>query len=372
MRSFRFMAQRQRYQMKPQKFYSSDPVARFLIDSLHLTPASAGLWLLVCIISQVLISFSADTVFRQSGSTALLQDWSSWISYLVFPPIVGGYYLWATNEMERLVQSIRASKVVEVSEGDIKKLLSLFQNRWRVYVSSVTGILIGLIFFLSRSAIPSWAHTSLISRTSISIGVGISTYLASMTALSLLFNAVALNRLMKDKELRLMPLHPDHCGGLRPLSEYSLKTAYLVAIAGLGIGILEYRLIVQGLFQEYWYLHLLIPLYIIAASISFFAPLGSTHVAMQEAKNKLLSDISEQFQTDYGVARKEIAGKAEELKDEIEKIQQLQTLYDLTAKFPVWPFDADTIKRFMISSATPLLPVLVGLISKIVERSVIP
>jgi len=358
--------------MKSQKYYLSDPVARFLLDSMKLTPVSMALSLLIIIFVQVLISFSVDTTFQNSGKTVFFQDWGSWISYFVFPPILGGYYLWIVNVMDRLVQSISNNKVVQLSEKDISKVLTLYKNPWRVYTSLLSGFLGGTIFYISRSMISSWTHIGVIPRLSISVGVGIGGYLGAMTVLLLIVNVFALHSLMKDKELNLIPLHPDHCGGLRSLSEYSLKTAYLIAIAGLGIGLLEYRLIIQDLLQELWYLHLAIPLYVIVAIISFFAPLNSTHLAMKSAKNKLLADIAEQFQVDYGNAQKSIIEKSDNLKVGIKKIQQLQTLYNLTTSFPVWPFDTDTIRRFVVSITTPLVPIIIGITMKLMERLITP
>ena len=70
---------------------------------------------------------------------------------------------------------------------------------------------------------------------------------------------------------------------------------------------------------------------------------------------------------EYQIAHEALSGKADALKDDVGKIQQLQALYDLTDKFPVWPFDTQTLTRFLAALTSPFIPIVVGLIADFVR-----
>jgi hypothetical protein len=84
-------------------------------------------------------------------------------------------------------------------------------------------------------------------------------------------------------------------------------------------------------------------MYLIVAPLVFFAPLSSAHAAMLSAKNELKTKISLQFNSDYSLAYNEISGNAGQLKDNLEKLEQLQKLHHMADMFPVWPLDVQTM-----------------------------
>jgi hypothetical protein len=123
-----------------------------------------------------------------------------------------------------------------------------------------------------------------------------------------------------------------------------------------------------GVLLKYWYLHLSIPLYLIVTTISFFAPLSAAHSGMKDAKEELLANIAQHFRENYAETHNHLDESPEKLRGEIDKVQQLHTLYGLTDKFPVWPFDVTTLRRFFVSTTTPFLPLIVGLLSEYVSK----
>lgn len=46
----------------------------------------------------------------------------------------------------------------------------------------------------------------------------------------------------------------------------------------------------------------------------------------------------------------------------MQKIERLQRFFDLTNQFPVWPFDALIIRKYVLSISTPIFPILIKLI----------
>ncbi|NJR65957.1 MAG: hypothetical protein HC772_12555 [Leptolyngbyaceae cyanobacterium CRU_2_3] len=194
-------------------------------------------------------------------------------------------------------------------------------------------------------------------------------YIGSVLVLNLIANIWILHCIfeeeLKQKELKVNPLHPDRCGGLRSLSDYALKTAYLAAVLGIMVGFIEFQFITRGTGQIYWFVHLIIPLDILLSITCFFGPLLAAHRGMRRAKENLLDEIAKQFQTDYSKIHSSLTGDAETLKKGAEKIKELRAFYDLTNEFPVWPFDVQTFRRFLLTVPAPFLPLLLGILKKL-------
>jgi hypothetical protein len=348
------------------RYHSSDPLARFLIDRLGLTPIRVAVIIPVGALLLGVITDIINSSLLSANQASLLRDWSYWVWSCFFTPVVVGYYVWVSGAMESLLRSIKESEVVEISDEEIKSLIPLYrQVRWN-YLSLFLGIMIGVLFYLSRADVPSLS-ANFFSRMLGSISMCIGGYIISMTVISFVLNVYSLRKVLRDKKFNLNPLHPDKCGGLRVLSEYSLKTAYLASAFGVVIGMTEYRYISLGIIDKYWYLHLSIPVYIICATICFLLPLNASHAGMKKSKEELLHNIAMQFQNDYFRTRAELKQDAAGLKNEVEKIQQLQILYEMTDKFPVWPFDVTTLRRFAATLTIPVIPILIGIASKLIE-----
>lgn len=342
---------------------TSDPLARLLIDRFHLTPVRFALIIaIVAFGGGLLLSLITDTFLPQPGRIGFLNDWSPWLWSLVFTPVLTGYYLWSSSSIEQLFHDLQQSEAVDIQENELGVIAPYYHNPWREILSLAMAVIIGIAVFVLRPRVQGWAGSTDAVRTATSIMIIFGTYAVSMLCLTLLTNIWALRRILRGKEFHVNPLHPDRCGGLKALSIYSLKTVYLVAIFGLLIGASEYRFISQGLTQQFWFFHLGIPLYIVIAGYCFFAPLTLAHDKMQNAKKILLTDIARQFRDDYKSTHNALGEKTETLKGDVDKIQQLQILYELTDKFPVWPFDVQTIRSFLAALTSPFIPIIIGFI----------
>ncbi len=88
---------------------------------------------------------------------------------------------------------------------------------------------------------------------------------------------------------------------------------------------------------------------------------------MSRAKEELLREIARQFHADYSQIHSSLTGDAETLKKGAEKIKELRAFYSLTNEFPVWPFDVQTFRRFLLTVPAPFLPLLIGILRKLIE-----
>ena len=344
-----------------------DPLARLLRDRFSLNPVSLALLsALITLLTFLSVALLTNTLVSTQDQVGLLNDESIWVWELLIKPVILGYYLWESEAVENLFVGLNKSRAASISDHEISSSIKLHQRRWKTWISTVIAIIGIFTYIFSRKDLSSWGSSG-IWPAMVSAAFGsISTYASSMLILGLILNVWIIQKTIKDKELNINPLHPDRCGGLRPLSQYSLKTAYLAAIFGIMIGFTEYRFITQSVDSKYWLLHLGIPIYLLISLLCFFGPLLAAHGQMKSAKEKMLDNIASQFQDDYARISKNLCLKAEELKKEVEKIRELQSFYSLTDEFPVWPFDVQTIRRYVVAVLAPLLPPLIGFLQKIV------
>ncbi|MFN6499686.1 MAG: hypothetical protein RMX65_022205 [Nostoc sp. DedQUE01] len=349
--------------MQEQDLYRADPVVRWLIDKRQLTPVGLGILSIVITSGVYLIAATVSkTLILHEKHLGLLQDWFAWVWICLLNPVIFGYYLWSFKAFYRLIQYLEKSDIVDTTEAEIKLVLLSYQKSWRQFLALGTAIAFGIWYFSVQKDVYNWTGSDggIPALTGAINAVAIF-YAGAVLVLNLTTNVWLLHELLGNKQLKINPLHPDRCGGLSQLSQYSLNTAYLAAIIGSMITLSKYQFISQGIAQEYWYFNFIILLYIPISLICFFGPLLAARKGMRKAKEELLGDIAKQFQADYVQIQKSLSSDAEALKKETAKLQELRSLYTLTNEFPVWPFDVTTFRQYLLSVVTPLVPVLLKL-----------
>jgi hypothetical protein len=359
--------------LQKRKFYRCDPVAERLIEKLHLSPLSFALLSIAIATGLALLTaWVSNTLWPKPGQVGLLEDPFPWIWILFINPVVLGYYLWSFQAIKDVIKDLEASDVVETDKPEIyQNALNPYYQRWRTFLALGSAVNFSIFVFITQPNLKSnWYGSGTVPALAVTIASFVMVYMGSMLVLNLITNVWVLHKILGSEELKLNvnPLHPDRCGGLRSLSNYALKTAYLAAVLGLMVGFIEYQFITQGLGRIYWFVHLIIPLHIFLSIACFFGPLLAAHRGMRKAKDELLHEIARQFQADYSQIRVSLTGDAEAFKNGNEKIKELRTFYTLTDEFPVWPFDVQTFRRFLLTVPSPLLPLLPKLIGMLLKK----
>lgn len=355
--------------IKQEAFYQADPLAKLFVGRLKFTPLKAVLITIgIALLGALSLATITGSLLPNSNQIGFLQSWIGWIWGFVIAPIVTGYYVWIANAIGDLLLKLQKSETIEIQKLDIDNVVPIYKSPFRFYFSVSCAVILGVVYVLTRSDLPGWASANSIILGSTTTTMLLLGYMVGILATTLIANVWALQVIFKKKKLKLNPLHPDRCGGLKALSDYSLKTVYLAAAAGFVIGLSEYRFMTYDILLKYWYIHLSIPLYLIITTISFFAPLSAAHNGMKDAKEELLAHIAQHFRKNYAETYSRLDKSPEKLRGEIDKVQQLHILYDLTDKFPVWPFDVTTLRRFFASATTPFIPLIVGLLSQFVSK----
>jgi hypothetical protein len=305
-----------------------------------------------------------DQVITLSGWT----DMWAYVGYLyLLFPVTAGAYGWISFAAVELFGRLKQSKAVIASDeaydalikGHPHSLDAMYNHRgWSIasaLIVAAVGVYYGFIFAAG------WDRLAFGLRVLKVLVVYVpGWYIVCQIVARQIVTILGLRQVFHRFAVCPHPLHPDRCGGLRAINTYAAGVTYVIAVAGMAVGLMAYvTLRRQGSLSTdtaIW-----IAVYVVLAVACFFLPPWTAHAAMADAKHKLLDEISRQFQKDYSEATANLASATSELCERVDRIQSLRTLYELTDAFPVWPFDTVTLRRFVVTVTAPLTPVLIEL-----------
>jgi hypothetical protein len=349
------------------KAHLGDPFGTLIIDRLSLSPLRLALIFLVAALVVDLISFVlvGDDVIRLSG----WKDTWAYVVYLyvIFPAIIGAY-VWICSAVAELVSGLRESQAVVASDEAldhfVKDRPGSLQALYNHPVWSIASLIVvaPLAVYYALVYTRGWPAVAILLR-------GLKVLVLYVPGWYAICQIVArhgvtiwgLRQVFRRFEVAPHPLHPDRCGGLRAINNYAVGFTYIIAVAGIGVGLMSYVTVHRsGALAPDTAIWL--GIYGIVALFGFFLPPWTAHAAMAEAKRKLLMDISQQFQEAYAKTTASLQGGTGELKEHVERIESLHSLYQLTDSFTVWPFDTATLRRFAVTVTVPLVPLLTELV----------
>jgi hypothetical protein len=170
-----------------------------------------------------------------------------------------------------------------------------------------------------------------------------------------------LRALVEAAPLRILPLHPDRCGGLRPVGRLGLRNQYTLSVLGINIILL--------LAVWMYLMHDTAPLrdvmigaavaYLILGPIIFMAPLLPFRAGMRAAKTEWTHEVARVVRVEIDRLRVQL-GKNEIAKPEEESIERLRKVGEAIDELPIWPFDSRTLRSFATAYMVPVaLPFVV-------------
>lgn len=165
----------------------------------------------------------------------------------------------------------------------------------------------------------------------------------------------------------ILPLDPDHTGGLRELGQLSLDLDLIVALPSIAfpIYLLRFKLFeFLGREMENIETHgethiaiVLSVLYALVLIFVFFVSISPVHDDMVKAKTNYILKIH----SEYKDMHKELLHKLDTEQriepKEYSRLSGLYDLYDRVESMAVWPLDFRTMLRFSITSLLPLISV---------------
>jgi hypothetical protein len=167
--------------------------------------------------------------------------------------------------------------------------------------------------------------------------------------------ALLLREIVVKAKFHMFPLHPDKAGGLRPVGQLGLRNQYALTLFGLNVALL--LLVNQFLNKNDFLIGLTIAAivaYLVIGPFVFVAALLPFRNAMQDNKARLMKAVALRTRRELDrLARQPIEEPI--TKDDEELIDRLRKIGAVIDEFPVWPFDAVTLRKFLTAYFIPIL-----------------
>ena len=353
-------------------FRRSDPVYNFIRYTTHVGPIIGYLLFgLIPFITETIYCSLAGCLVAEPPTIGLWQDYSNFVNLALLFPTLFAFYLWIPRAITSSFAALRKNKVIppfqSLEYAPLYERIHKLFSHWLWFLAALVITLLlefVLVVPYTRNFNNWWSQVDFFF---IGHQVYFIVIMYSMVYLILriLQFILALRWMFKTITVDLKALHPDGCGGLRTLGDFSMKLGYGIGIIGFSIVVLFFQVNVN-LGGELWQIDWSIPIitvfvaYLLFAPVVFFAPLSTAHEAMRKAKEEELLIISQHFEKNYKNILVELPTLQGRLKEGIDTIKQMQELYDVVARFPVWPYNNRNLVRFFSSVGTPVLITLIS------------
>jgi hypothetical protein len=319
------------------------------------------------------------TLLPPSEVTPLLSSrwWHLWSTTPILAPALFAMLVSVYRFAPRMLQELFDSGVLKRSrtaEDFRKRIQARLACRW---IDVAVGLLCAGVFLVwlliaRRQQWANWLHPDP-GRLSI-VGVYwyalqcIAGYCLVRFAVFVIVLEIGIRSLFSSgsgNDLELQRFHPDNCGGLGPLSAFTLRLGFVLALMGVIIAIFFVNYISRhGLLVAIGQIGppLALLAYLCVAPALFFLPVWPAHETMSVEKKNVLSTISASYEARFAEVESHLKS-GESVSDGVEDLQAMLHLYERARSMPVWPFDYRTITRFFATVLAPIVvPVVVSLI----------
>lgn len=181
--------------------------------------------------------------------------------------------------------------------------------------------------------------------------------------------AFNLYRLGRDVDLRVLPEHPDRCGGLRILGDLCLQLALVVLIPAIYLAFwgIAYNLVPLDAIRDGATLYADTArrglLFLVAAAFFLFLmPVNAIHRRMLRRRAEVQRELAELSASMDQIAA-ELRDQADRItpaqgKERLERLDFMDKVFQRSKRFPTWPFDARLLAGFASAQVLPLLSLL--------------
>ena len=364
-------------------FYKADFITFGIRKHFKLSPMTATvLWYLFFNGVLLITAMRDNIVFSTEDLVGLLNDFGWWIiSTLGFNATLY-ICLWLPDGVAKTISGLVHNKVISLppsSKGqDEKETLDVFiQNFYRSYSNRFWSVIPFLLAVPLLGSLIQSHQEFIIWETASAFSFGFTIFLYMLfffLFVTLLIRVVIvmvwLNKLFKDFDTDVRVLHPDNAGGLAPLSRFGMAIVYMIVIISISnvFGDISEAIITSKSYIDVVRQPFVFSVYIaycVFASLAFFAPLSVAHTSMKKAKNRFVTEISDQYEIELENIQTLLAGDNGKLKNSFSKLEELQKLYTVASKFPVWPFNLGNLAGFLGAIVSPFL---ISLISILIEQ----
>ncbi|MDD2716814.1 MAG: hypothetical protein PHW04_13050 [Candidatus Wallbacteria bacterium] len=335
---------------------ANDPVYRFFAVPLGEKAIPAALlYFLFSFGGTILLSLAGGTLYRNGSLIPLSHDYLNLINLGLLSPLGAIVTVNFYRRLSRFLRCLVRGDWGSDTEGaaELHSMVKpMYQSSLASWLSFISGSVIAVISMLLR---PGWwlgihgGFTAFYARIFICLNYGV---IILMLYKSLVTGFLLLRTMRLG--LRIRPLHPDRCGGLKVIGDLSLSMHYFLTVVLLYLGLL-------ALFEPecqqnpvFWFMFFLVLL--VALSSPVYS-LAGVHRMMQATRQRMLLRLSSSLQNSL----EKVPG-GDDLAA-MQSVQGLTELYRLAESMPVWPYEFGSMARLISSIIMTPLAMLINMLS---------
>jgi hypothetical protein len=336
---------------------------------------SLGIFVYLSFILVTLLPLSVTALFDLPTLTDLskvklpfLYDGNVLCLLAVSLPLVGVYIITDQPLLRRAVASIIRGKILTVVAVNPKALVDSWNARFGAInlFAQVAAVVVGLgvarfnYDVFSRPNVGYWT----LKDGQFSVTGWVYLYCiflfywtVSVYVVRTFSAGLFLRELVNSARVSPIPLHPDHCGGLRPVGVLGLRTQYMLMVLGINLLFLIflYPKMLGTLPAE---LKMLIwaaaIAYVVLGPIIFVVPLLPFRGGMMRSKAELMDAVAQGLKSEFERVQTNLQAGPVSKEDE-DTIERLRKMSALVEELPVWPFDALTLRKFATAYLVPVV-----------------
>jgi hypothetical protein len=353
--------------------YNRDWLSTFL-KWTRVTPLGAGLVLATLnLLVNGLFAHRSGTWFSSSAGMGLLNDYQVLVFSLLFQPTVIASFCWFPHGMRHLYEGIAREGVFESGQV-LKRSYEHLRERFQApFVAPIAAAWAGFACFAEyyiffRPLTTSWLQAQpnvFWFRLPLEF---LFNFMLAMGFYDTLVMLIAVRKVFRENPIRLQPFHPDRAGGLGAVGRFTANMGYAVGAVGLFLTIVLFQRPPETALLYNIMIGFMFAIYFALAPISFYFPLWSAHDAMVLYRESIVRGISAEFDTVHAQLQSLRAKDAEKNEPLLKRLRQLTEERDLVNRFPVWPFDASSLRKFFGLAFSPLVPILTSLLLDVLSK----
>lgn len=280
--------------------YHKDPVALLFIKIFRLSPIKGAFLGLMAVLITHLLGFAIFSILNQE-IFSIIKTRIDIIYDFCLIPIVFGYYIWVSTRSPLTFLRIYENGISIENKDEYNKYVTHLSNNIinnkAIYIFSlVASLFVAFIYILKiigKLNIPGTEDTNyyIFCFFRLPITWIISWYMVCVIFIKQALSIWSFRKLLQHKHLKINMLHPDKCGGLKPISNYLINFTYFIMACGFGFVLLIYRSIKFEYFETNFIIHFSFIIYIIFSCLFFFFPLHPVHKLMKRLKKDMQKKI---------------------------------------------------------------------------------
>lgn len=353
-----------------------------LVVMLYCKACKKNMWyfipaiFLISFLLLALPSLLLGKFFPGTEQPGLIQDYGALFPGIVGMPFLAFFSIYFINNVPKILSKISHDSSIEITNVDFEIIHSKFNNR---VTRKLNNLIIIPAFLINGIWVTIHLNNQMLSWFTAFNSNGnkylmfngymyivfdtLFYYLLIYNSIYIISNILFLKEISRKARIKVIPLHPDGCGGLANIGKLGLMNSLPILILGFGVvsNILEdiyfWKMEIFSFYHIFF-----ISIYIFISLIFFFLPLYYFNVPMKKEKKETLNKLGSLY-TD--LFNKTFNSKILN-NDSIELLKSLDFIkksFEHVEKMPIWPFNSESLKRYFLIIISPfsafVLPVLI-------------